>query len=298
MSSSPLVEVFILCYNRREFVREAIRSVLDQTYQPLRIIVSDNSTTNEVSDDLRINFPDLEIRRRQPSVSSYDHFNLVLSEARAEYFMIFHDDDILEPSYIASLIGELGHSGAVAGCANARLIDKTEKTNRLVNPTLKKDVLLAGPAELVRHYLNHSSGVNPFPGYIYRRAAIEGLKSDVREAGQYSDVTFLMKVAQRGPILWKAEPLMFYRKHGENMSGGISLLAAKKLTRFASGMKLFSNGAPELREFRYWNHLFYARNRRRQRRSVRWAHLRLIILYFALHPAPLLRKLFRKYLPG
>ncbi len=44
----PFIQVYILCYNRPKFVKEAVASVLKQSYLNFEVIVSDNSTNNEV----------------------------------------------------------------------------------------------------------------------------------------------------------------------------------------------------------------------------------------------------------
>ena len=292
--SNPLIEVFVLCYNRKEFVAESIRSVLAQTYQRVQLILSDNSTTDEVSEFLRNEFPTLELRRRKPSLSNYDHLNLVLAEANAKYLMIFHDDDILEPSYIADLIAELEKNGASAGCANARLLIDGKKTDKLFNQTLRKNNLISNPRDLAKNYLDYSYGVNPFPGYIYRRGAIQGLRFDLKEAGQYCDVTFLVKVAQTGAIFWSARPAMFYRKHGGNVSGNISIVAMKRMIRFLVEKGIYSKTATELRLFRYWNHLFSIRNRKRRNLRSRRPQIELTLKYFTFHPVPLIRKAMQK----
>jgi glycosyltransferase involved in cell wall biosynthesis len=44
--STPLVTVICLCYNHSKFVREAIESVLTQTYPFVQLIVVDDASTD------------------------------------------------------------------------------------------------------------------------------------------------------------------------------------------------------------------------------------------------------------
>lgn len=297
MSNPPLVEVFILCYNRIDFVGESIRSVLDQTYMPIRVVLSDNSPEENVREYLENEFPQLEVRRRAPSQTPYDHLNTVLSEATAPYFMIFHDDDVLEPDYVSKLVDQMERNPMlVCVCANARLLFGSKMSNRLFNPTLSRDMVLSS-TEIATRYLDHSVGVNPFPGYLYRRAPIQKLRFDTAEAGLYSDMTFIAKAALLGPILWMAQPLMQYRKHIGNASGVISLKATKRTIRFLVHEKILPENSPVLARFRYWNHLFLLRNSWRSGKGFRKGQLLLVARYFFTHPLPLLRKLLQKLAP-
>lgn len=294
MSPKPVVEVFILCYNRVNFVGDAIRSVLAQTYAPLRIILSDNSTKDDVSLYLSEEFPQLEVRRRSPSQSNYDHLNTVLVEATAPYFMIFHDDDVLSPTYIETLVREMEKNPALScACANAYFRYGNTPSKRRVNPSLKTDMILDAKT-LASRYLDHAAGINPFPGYLYRLNAIQNLRFNFSEARLYSDFTFLTKVAYRGPVLWVSSPLMEYRRHLGNESNTIDLKAAKLMVNFLACHRVLPKNSSLLRKFRYWNHLFFLRNRWRMGQPLRHRQLRLVTRYFLFHPVSLLKKALQK----
>ena len=44
--STPLVSVIMNCYNGEQFLREAIDSIYEQTYQNWELIISDNGSTD------------------------------------------------------------------------------------------------------------------------------------------------------------------------------------------------------------------------------------------------------------
>ncbi len=64
MSAAPLVSVVCLCYNQKKYVREAIQSVLDQTYDRIELIVVDDASSDGSAEAIR------EILASHPNVKS------------------------------------------------------------------------------------------------------------------------------------------------------------------------------------------------------------------------------------
>ena len=48
----PLVSVICLCYNHRRFVREAVESVLNQSYKNIQVIVADDASTDNSVEEI------------------------------------------------------------------------------------------------------------------------------------------------------------------------------------------------------------------------------------------------------
>lgn len=287
-----LVEIFVMSRNRLDYVVESIDSVLNQSYRPMVVRISDNSTDERVAKFLSERYPQLEIRRRA-NLSSYAHLNAVFDEIRAPFFMIFHDDDVLEPNAVDVLVKALiADPDLSAVAANARVIHGERRSDERLNPTLTRDRTFTDPEAIVDRYFDFSLGVNPFPGYLYRTSKVGDLRFDELSGGQYSDLTFIAELCRRGPILWLAAPLMRYRKHGLNHSATVSVLSAKKAIRYLESKDLIRRHSARARLFRYWNHFFYVKNTKGRVVSAR--QKRLVATYFARHPFGFLRKSWQK----
>src|SRR5659263_209879 len=91
-----VIQIFIATHNRPILVISAIQSALKQNFGSFEVIVSDNSTNEETGEVIK-QFEDnrLIYKRRTPILSSSDHFNAILQDVTSDYFMIFHDDDIM-----------------------------------------------------------------------------------------------------------------------------------------------------------------------------------------------------------
>ncbi len=256
MSNQPLVQVFLMSYNRPEYIEEALRSVFAQDYPHFEVILSDNSTSDQVFDLVRSRFSNelllnlenieattvqpnlkkkrsLSIRRRRPSLSVLDHHNQIISEVTAPYFMMFHDDDVLQPTALTQMMNTFATDNQLAavGC-NAWIIEGTKLTQQRFDENLQNSFNIESPAQVASHYLRPEMGHVPFPSYIYKTSALTNLQMKWCEGNKHADVSFIIKIGQRGKICWLAEPLMSYRRHSSNGSVAIDLRAILSLARF------------------------------------------------------------------
>ena len=100
--SRPLVTIAIPTYNRAAFsLSHALRCALAQTYSNLEILVSDNCSTDDTEDVVR-GFDDVRIRyvRQAQNIGANNNFNYCINEARGVYFLLFHDDDMIDPDLV------------------------------------------------------------------------------------------------------------------------------------------------------------------------------------------------------
>ena len=120
--------LFLITRNRPHLLKLALNSVLNQTISNFPIIVSDNSTNNETKEmveSLYLNQSNIIYRKREREYGLIEHWNKVLSEVRSEYFMIFHDDDVMHPDMIRTMLNIIKKDHSLAFIAtNARIIKK------------------------------------------------------------------------------------------------------------------------------------------------------------------------------
>lgn len=105
--SSPLVSVICLCYNHERFVREAVESVVHQTYTNLQIIVADDaSKDNSVTEikSLKEKYPFLELLLLTQNVGNCKAFNAALKLVKGDYIIDFATDDVLMSARIEKQI--------------------------------------------------------------------------------------------------------------------------------------------------------------------------------------------------
>lgn len=132
LAAAPLVTVAIPTYNRADgYLRAALESALAQSYQPLEIIVSDNCSTDSTG-AVVAEYADPRLRYiRQPrALRPNENFNFCLSSAQGEYFLLLHDDDLIDADFVERCMQALRQHGRNVGLirTGARVIDADGRT--------------------------------------------------------------------------------------------------------------------------------------------------------------------------
>ena len=210
--------IYILCYNRPDFAKLAILSVLAQSCQNFRLIVSDHSSSDSVGDMVREVFPNISYVRRLRELKHLEHFNLCMDEVETDYYCLFHDDDIMHKDFVKNMFECISKFPvAMAYASNAYIETKGNIERRTAFLSRKKYELIESPRVLAKKYFSrHQSGIAPNPSYIYSRHMVGGIRFIV-DGGKYADVALLLDILQAGPIIWINKPLMTYRMHGNNI---------------------------------------------------------------------------------
>lgn len=100
---SPLVSVYITTHNRAERLTLAINSVLDQTYENIEIIVSDDGSTDntvEVVLDFMSEYSNIKYTRSEISLGANHARNKALEIASGEFITGLDDDDLFLPNRV------------------------------------------------------------------------------------------------------------------------------------------------------------------------------------------------------
>jgi len=111
LTNRNLVSVVIPAYNKPDYTRKTIESVIKQTHRPIEIILSDDNSPNSlkalVDEKWSECESDLEIKyyRQKENLNYYWNLQFVLSEAVGKYVVLLdHDDWLIDRHYFADAI--------------------------------------------------------------------------------------------------------------------------------------------------------------------------------------------------
>ena len=108
--SCPLVTIGIPTYNRASsYLKEALQSALNQSYPNIEVIVSDNCSTDHTEVLAKgCAQPFLRYFKHPKNIRANDNFNFCLQQARGHYFLLLHDDDIIDRDFVEACINATG----------------------------------------------------------------------------------------------------------------------------------------------------------------------------------------------
>jgi hypothetical protein len=227
------VAIYILTMNRLEFAKVAIQSALNNNF--VDVIVSDCSNNNDlinyISDFTIPENSNLIYKFRNEKIEQFKHISKVINENQYKFFTIFHDDDILYPSYVNTLLNiHLTSNYIAVGCDYNLINDagKRLKINSLFiyNGITSVELILKSYCRI--GFIRHPC----FSSYMYNSELLKGLSPNISDGGTWSDFAFIIKLAKQGNIYWHNKKLMDYRIHGSNISSNERILDRIKITNF------------------------------------------------------------------
>jgi glycosyltransferase involved in cell wall biosynthesis len=221
-SFTPKVSVGIPVYNGEKYIRQAIDSVLAQTYSDFELVISDNSSTDGTEEicrdyckkDIRIKYV------KQPvNIGAINNFNYLLKNARGIYFVWLSHDDYLDAAFLEVITLYLDEHTDVALCFS----DSYDiKDGVILRTRIHDDVrdnidwktarrrfftynhrLVSALYGIYRSRVMHTNNIYLQPGY-------KGITYGVERS-------ILPRVALQGKIVALPKPMRYTRIHNESL---------------------------------------------------------------------------------
>lgn len=132
MGLEPLVSVCIPAYNSSDYIEDTIRSILEQEYQNLElIVVDDKSSDDTVSIVKRLQGTDSRIKlfENEQNLGMSGNWSRCLSLCQGEFVKLICADDMIEPNAIkVEAQALMEHPTANLAESDTRLVDINGKT--------------------------------------------------------------------------------------------------------------------------------------------------------------------------
>ncbi len=126
----PRIAVVVPCYNHQRFVRRALQSVFEQTYQQIELVVIDDGWTDATAELARqalagSPFPYRFVTRSNQGAAATINEEVGLSTA--PYINVLNSDDWFHEDRLASMVRDVVGSGAQWGFSGIVCVDEVDR---------------------------------------------------------------------------------------------------------------------------------------------------------------------------
>jgi len=121
MNDKPRVSIGLPVFNGEKYIKEALDSILAQTYKDFELIISDNASTDRTQQIcLSYAAKDSRIRyyRNKRNVGASKNFNRVVELSRGEYFKWVAHDDVIAPEFLQKCVNVLDRDSSIVVCCS------------------------------------------------------------------------------------------------------------------------------------------------------------------------------------
>lgn len=211
------VTIGIPTYNRADsFLKNALESALAQQYENLEIVVSDNCSTDHTQELIR-DMDDGRIRyfRQKENIPANDNFNFCLQQATKDYFLLLHDDDLIDADFVETCIAAAnGNPDIGVILTGTRMIDGRghtviENRNKVAGLSLD-DFLLGWFNSRIALYLCST---------LYNTKVLKAIGGFNSPTDLFQDVVATVRLAASHGRVDVAEIKASFRAHGDNRGG-------------------------------------------------------------------------------
>lgn len=211
-NNQPLVSVIMNCYNSDKYLREAIDSVLEQTYQNWEIIFWDNQSTDRSAEIVK-SYDDERIKY----FYAHEHTllgearNLAVKKANGEYIAFLDCDDLWKNQKLALQINLMVKNPNIGLChSNYMIYDM--KNNKL--STINKSKSIINKENIVQKYNIGMLTV------VIKTNFLKLLEENIFDSKLklIEEYDLFCRIVKQSDIVYCHQNLATYRWHSENSS--------------------------------------------------------------------------------
>ena len=206
------ISIIVPIYNVEQFLEECVKSILDQTYQDLEVIlVNDGSIdrSGEICDELAATDGRI-IVFHQNNQGTSEARNTGLKLATGQYIGFVDSDDVIHPNMYEWLMAALQEEKAeVAICHERAFHDRNCNFDEM---DLKYNEKVEDREQLFSHFMDVWTGpINFVWNKLYRRELFDGIRfqKGIKMEDMFIQVDVLQRVTK---AVWITEALYGYRQ--------------------------------------------------------------------------------------
>lgn len=240
MDKIPLVSITMAAYNHERYVQEAIRSVIEQDYPRMELIVIDDGSRDSTWTKIEALRPECEKRFERVVMYTRENRGRVatLSEldglVRGDYYGAVASDDQYLPGAISALVSPMAEDNAIGLTVGTNIIIDgngqrcywDEQRNNVYDKSCAKWCTFD---EFIKSYSHIDVSSEAFGAYgsfvkcnhvgngqLWRRSFVQQLAAPYHEKAPLEDLWFHLQLSKVAKYRHVNVPTFAYRWHGAN----------------------------------------------------------------------------------
>lgn len=215
------VSIGMPVYNGEKYIREALDSLLGQSFANFELIISDNASTDGTEGIcLKYAAQDARIRYiRQPkNLGALANFKFVLDEAQGEHFMWAAADDVWDPQWIGGMLGAMKMTGSGAAFGKVQSINERSVAIGHCANNLVFDYRGSSLFRRLKYFLQFEGAGKANPIYaLWKADALRGIRLDEY---QY-DYLIVFDLLKNVELAEGGDSRIYKRIHSDCEGGGV-----------------------------------------------------------------------------
>lgn len=219
-----LVSICIPVYNSERYLKDTLESILNQSYEPIEIILSDNASTDnswELILELKKKDSRIKIFRNPENIGYAANCNKMIQSSSGELIAIYHADDIYHKDIVKESVDVLRKKKELSGIFT--LYERIDEYNNALYDTIypirkKGELTLVSLEEFIDCVL--IKGGSPFccPTSVIRREVYQKINGYNENLKYIDDQDMWARILLRGCLAIINKPLISYRIHNNQTS--------------------------------------------------------------------------------
>ncbi|GAB1309285.1 glycosyltransferase [Urechidicola sp. KH5] len=213
MNSQPLVSVIVPTFNRPQYLRDTLQSIVEQSYANIEVLVVDDGSDEEYASDICKQFSNCTyFKKENGGVSSARNYGI--EKAKGDFIAFLDDDDLWKPHKIEQQLNILKiHSDVDLVHSSAEVIDQYGiLTGEIIGASKGKEHKRTGYV----FWKAYCNWLVKSPTPLIRRGVFKrGLRFDERiKSGE--DMDFYNRLFFYHKIYCHSDSLAYYRVYQDN----------------------------------------------------------------------------------
>lgn len=235
--NEPLVSIVIPCYNVKEYLEDAVESVVRQTYSNIEIIlVNDGSSdgTSELCDVYARKYKNIcVIHKENGGLSSAR--NAGMQEARGEFIYFLDSDDYIKENMVMNLVQEINESKADVIYFGSYNVDEKGNILKSLKKNIKNEKKVLKGVEAYRTYYYADVYEACVPYYFYNRKFLVDHALSFEVGLIHEDELFTLEVYHYAQKILLDSNQYYYRRI---RAGSIITSAVNQKSKFDSTVRI------------------------------------------------------------